>query len=84
MIEIMILFGSAASDIVEAPDSEVRKVGSSWSMIFSENRYPSRIKAGTGFFGIMLWRPFPSKMAPQVVAGGAKLRGEKRLSAKRP
>jgi hypothetical protein len=26
----------------------------SWSMIFSENRYPSRIKPGTGFFGIML------------------------------
>jgi hypothetical protein len=50
-------------------------------MIFSENRYPSRIKSGTGFFGIMLSRPFPSKMAPQVVAGGAKLRGEKRLSA---
>jgi hypothetical protein len=24
-------------------------------MIFSENRYPSRIKSGTGFFGIMLW-----------------------------
>ena len=24
------------------------------SMIFSENRYPSRIKCGTGFFGIML------------------------------
>ena len=25
-------------------------------MILSENRYPSRIKSGTGFFGIMLWR----------------------------
>jgi len=24
------------------------------SMIFSENRFPSRIKSGTGFFGIML------------------------------
>jgi hypothetical protein len=23
-------------------------------MMFSENRYPSRIKCGTGFFGIML------------------------------
>jgi len=23
-------------------------------MIFSENRYPSRIECGTGFFGIML------------------------------
>jgi hypothetical protein len=26
----------------------------SWSMIFSENRYPPRIKCGAGFFGIML------------------------------
>ncbi len=25
-----------------------------WSMIFSENRYPPRIKSGAGFFGIML------------------------------
>jgi hypothetical protein len=25
-----------------------------WSMIFSENRYPPRIKPGAGFFGIML------------------------------
>jgi hypothetical protein len=25
-----------------------------WSMIFSEDRCPSRIKSGTGFFGIML------------------------------
>jgi len=24
------------------------------SMIFSENRYPPRIKSGAGFFGIML------------------------------
>jgi len=24
------------------------------SMIFSENRYPPRIEAGAGFFGIML------------------------------
>jgi hypothetical protein len=23
--------------------------------MFSKNRYPSRIKCGTGFFGIMLW-----------------------------
>jgi hypothetical protein len=23
-------------------------------MIFSENRFPSRIKSGTGFFGLML------------------------------
>ena len=27
----------------------------SWSMIFSENRCPPRIKSGAGFFGIMLW-----------------------------
>jgi hypothetical protein len=34
-----------------------------WSMIFSENRFPARIKSGpgsrnksgAGFFGIMLW-----------------------------
>jgi len=26
-------------------------------MIFSENRYPPRIKCGAGFFGIMLARP---------------------------
>ena len=26
----------------------------SWSMIFSENRCPPRIKSGAGFFGIML------------------------------
>jgi hypothetical protein len=26
----------------------------SGSMIFSESRYPSRIKSGTGIFGIML------------------------------
>ncbi|HEV3184403.1 MAG TPA: hypothetical protein VGZ49_05955 [Xanthobacteraceae bacterium] len=32
-------------------------LGYSWSMIFSENRYPSRITCGTGFFGIMLYRP---------------------------
>ena len=25
-----------------------------WSMIFSENRYPPRIKSGAGFLGIML------------------------------
>jgi hypothetical protein len=25
-----------------------------WSMIFSENRYPPRIKSGAGFFRIML------------------------------
>jgi hypothetical protein len=25
-----------------------------WSMIFSENRYPPRIKSGAGFFGIKL------------------------------
>jgi len=25
-----------------------------WSMIFSENRSPPRIKSGAGFFGIML------------------------------
>jgi hypothetical protein len=25
-----------------------------WSMIFSENRYPARIKSGLGFFEIML------------------------------
>jgi len=25
-----------------------------WSMIFSENRCPPRIKSGAGFFGIML------------------------------
>jgi hypothetical protein len=25
-----------------------------WSMIFSENRVPPRIKSGAGFFGIML------------------------------
>ena len=24
-----------------------------WRMIFSENRHPSRIKSGTGVFGIM-------------------------------
>src|SRR3981189_3486221 len=28
----------------------------SWSMIFSENRCPPRIKSGAGFFGIMLMR----------------------------
>ena len=28
---------------------------SCWSMIFSENRYPPRIKCGAGFFGIMLY-----------------------------
>jgi len=34
----------------------VHAVGGSycWSMIFSENRYPPRIKSGAGFFGIML------------------------------
>jgi hypothetical protein len=26
-----------------------------WSMTFSENRYPPRIKSGAGFFGIMLY-----------------------------
>jgi len=26
-----------------------------WSMIFSENRYPPRIKSGAGLFGIMLY-----------------------------
>jgi hypothetical protein len=25
-----------------------------WSMVFSENRCPPRIKCGAGFFGIML------------------------------
>jgi len=29
-------------------------LGYCWSMIFSENRYPARIKSGPGFFGIML------------------------------
>src|SRR5215470_9273198 len=31
-----------------------RALTSCWSMIFSENRYPPRIKCGAGFFGIML------------------------------
>jgi hypothetical protein len=30
------------------------------SMIFSDNRFPSRIKSGTGFFGIMLYEVKPS------------------------
>jgi hypothetical protein len=29
-------------------------ISNGWSMIFSETRRPSRIKSGTGFFGIML------------------------------
>jgi hypothetical protein len=29
-------------------------LASCWSMIFSENRYPPRIRSGAGFFGIML------------------------------
>jgi hypothetical protein len=28
-------------------------------MIFSENRYPPRIKCGAGFFGIMLYAGAP-------------------------
>jgi len=32
----------------------LRVVITLWSMIFSENRYPPRIKSGAGFFGIML------------------------------
>jgi hypothetical protein len=27
-------------------------------MIFSENRYPPRIKSGAGFFGIVLHAPY--------------------------
>src|SRR6202011_667983 len=30
-----------------------RALTSCWRMIFSENRYPPRIKCGAGFFGIM-------------------------------
>src|SRR5438445_10851413 len=36
-----------------------------WSMIFSENRYPPRIKSGAGFFGIML-QPFTALGRGQV------------------
>ena len=31
----------------------VRLRAFAWRMIFSENRYPPRIKCGAGFFGIM-------------------------------
>jgi hypothetical protein len=33
-------------------------------MIFSENRYPPRIKSGAGFFGIMRWRLRPGAHFP--------------------
>src|SRR5499426_2277481 len=48
-----------------------------WSMIFSENRYPARIKSGPGFFGIMLQvldpahrpRRIASKRCAKVASG---------------
>src|SRR5262245_64405621 len=33
-------------------------------MIFSENRYPARIKSGPGFFGIMLWPRVRGRVDP--------------------
>jgi hypothetical protein len=33
-------------------------------MIFSENRYPPRIKSGAGFFGIMLKVSFTYRRLP--------------------
>ena len=38
-------------------------------MIFSENRYPPRIKSGAGFFRIMLWRWFGYDNAWVVIDG---------------
>jgi hypothetical protein len=32
-------------------------------MIFSENRYPPRIKSGARFFGIMLWLDANTRLA---------------------
>jgi hypothetical protein len=47
----------AGEDSVERDDFSSNRrhtLTSSLSMIFSENRYPPRIKCGAGFFGIML------------------------------
>jgi hypothetical protein len=37
-----------------ASQTVLRRPAYCWSMIFSENRHPPRIKSGAGFFGIML------------------------------
>jgi len=47
-------------------------------MIFSENRYPPRIKSGAGFFGIMLWNPAcdrTGRFAPGSGSQGGQPRG---------
>jgi len=41
-----------------------------WRMSLSENRYPSRIKSGAGFFRDMRYRV--SKLGSQVASGGKK------------
>jgi hypothetical protein len=40
-------------------------------MIFSENRYPPRIKCGAGFFGIMLEAIVGASRTPSVVSADA-------------
>ena len=46
--------------------------GFSWGMIFSENRFPSRIKSGTGIFGIMPYDPAIAPVAELVDAPDSK------------
>src|SRR5262245_32219057 len=45
-----------SGDLDHAPKRTARETALEpmWSMIFSENRYPPRIKSGAGFFGVML------------------------------
>src|SRR4029077_2002450 len=64
---VAMLYGSAehfdGEDVRDRPRASrvkrnaragLRVMGTScWRMIFSENRYPPRIKCGAGFFGIM-------------------------------
>jgi hypothetical protein len=45
-----------------------------WSMIFSENRYPPRIRSGAGFFGIAAW---PCRSLPNI-AGRVHAHGQRR------
>src|SRR5262249_41741701 len=64
-----------------------------WSMIFSENQYPPRIKSGAGFFWIMLYQSDTKALACDTVSVRlsvstgpticARRRGQARLRARK-
>ena len=65
-------------DLPAAPDPAAavnRRRAYCWSMIFSENRYPPRIKSGASFFGIMLYTDDTAPIGGPVRAAPKKCSG---------